>query len=137
MKPDMIAASRTLATILERENAALAALDLARAASLYPAKSAAAAALTAAQAAAGDTMRAALDAEQQRLARELAERLRALAEENRRLLERAIHVQGQVLGTIARAVAMSAPRAQPPRYGATGALSHVRRQAPVVLSARA
>jgi flagellar biosynthesis/type III secretory pathway chaperone len=132
-----IAAGRALATLLERENAALAAMDLAGAAALYPAKDAAAAALAAAQREAGEAMRPALDAEQHRLAHELAERLRVLAEENRRLLERAIQVQGQVLGTIARAVAMSAPRAQPPRYGATGAFSHARRQAPVVLSARA
>jgi hypothetical protein len=137
MKPGMIEAGRALAAVLERENAALTAMDLPGAAALYPVKDAAAAALKAAQSDAGDGMAATLDAEQRRLARELAERLRDLIEENRRLLQRAIHVQGQVLGTIARAVAMSTPRAQPPRYGATGAFAHIRRQAPVVLSARA
>jgi hypothetical protein len=136
MKPDMIEAGRALADALERENAALARMDIPGAAAVYVAKDAAAAALKAAQSE-GDGMGETLDAEQRRLARELAERLRALVEENRRLLERAIHVQGQVLGTIARAVAMSAPRAQPHRYGATGTITHVRRQPPVVLSARA
>jgi len=137
MKPDLIAAARVLADTLERENAALAAMDLAGAAALYPRKDAAASAFTAAQEQAADGMTSVLDAEQQRLAKELAERLRALAEENRRLLERAIHVQGHVLGTIARAVAQVTPRMQPPRYGATGAMAEVRRQPPVVLSARA
>ena len=142
MKPDLIATGEALADTLERENIALAAMDLAGAAALYPAKDAAATAFTAAQdraaqALLGDSMTAALDAEQQRLAQHLAERLRALAEENRRLLERAIHVQGHVLGTIARAVSQVGPRTQGPRYGARGTMAEARRQPPVVLSARA
>ena len=137
MKPDMIAAAEALAETLERENAALAAMDLAGAAALYPRKDAAAAAFAAAQKRLGDTMASALDAEQQRLARHLAERLRALADENRQLLERAIQVQGHVVGTIARAVSQMAPRAQAPRYGARGAMAETRRLPPVMLSARA
>jgi flagellar biosynthesis/type III secretory pathway chaperone len=137
MKPGIVEAGRALAAALERENAALTAMDLPGAAALYPAKDAAATALKAAQLELDEGLAAALDAQQRRLARELAERLRELIEKNRRLLERAIHVQGQVLGTIARAVAMSTPRAQPPRYGASGALAQMRRPAPVVLSARA
>ncbi len=136
MKPTMIEAGRAMAAVLERENAALRVMDLPGAAALYPHKDAAATALKAAQSESDDGMSAALDTEQRRLARELAERLRDLIEENRRLLGQAIHVQGQVLGTIARAVAMSTPRAQPARYGASGALAQMRRQQPVVLSAR-
>jgi hypothetical protein len=137
MKPDLIATGEALAETLEHENVALAAMDLNGAAALYPRKDAAAAAFTAAQEQFGERMSAALDQEQRRLARALADRLRALAEENRRLLERAIHVQGHVLGTIARAVAQVGPRVQPPRYGARGTLAETRRQPPVVLSARA
>lgn len=136
MRQTVVEAARALAEILARENAALAAMDLAGAAALYPLKDAAAAALTAAQSRADEDAASAPDADRQRFAPELAGRLRALAEENRRLLERAIHVQGQVLGTIARAVAHARPNALAPRYGASGALANVRRQSPVVLSAR-
>jgi hypothetical protein len=137
MKPEMITAAEALADTLERENAALAAMDLAGAAALYPSKDAATTTFVAAQQRLGDTMASALDAEQQRLARHLTDRLRALAEENRRLLEQAIQVQGHVVGTIARAVSQMAPRAQAPRYGARGAMAETRRQPPVMLSARA
>ena len=137
MTPGMIAAGEALAETLARENAALAAMDLAAAARLYPGKDAAAAAFSAAGDTVIDGMVDSLSAEQRRLARELAERLRRLVEENRRLLERAMHVQGHVLGTVARAMAQVSPRRQPPRYGASGALADARRQPPVVLSARA
>ena len=137
MKPEMITAAEALADTLERENAALAAMDLAGAAALYPSKDAATTTFVAAQQRLGDTMASALDAEQQRLARHLTDRLRALAEENRRLLEQAIQVQGHVVGTIARAVSQMAPRAQAPRYGARGAMAETRRLPPVMLSARA
>jgi flagellar biosynthesis/type III secretory pathway chaperone len=133
----LIETAEALADTLARENAALRGLDLAAAAALYPRKDAAITALTAAQAQLPESMTTALDAEQQRLARELAERLRALVEENRRLLRRAIEVQGHVLGTVARAVAQASPRAQPPRYGARGTLADARRQPPVMLSSRA
>lgn len=137
MKPDLIEAGAMLADMLERENAALAAMDLPSAAALFPAKDAAASAFAGAEAALRDGMAAALTAEQQRLARALAERLRDLAELNRRLLERAINVQGHVLGTIARAVAQTPQRAQPPRYGANGAVARAGGQPPVVLWSRA
>jgi hypothetical protein len=137
MKPELITTAEILAETLEHENAALAAMDLKGAAAIYPRKDAAASAFTAAQLQAGGQMSAVLDEEQQRLARQLAERLRRLAEENRRLLERAIQVQGHVIGTIARAVVQVGPRMQAPRYGATGTFAEVRRQVPVVLSARA
>ena len=137
MTRSIIDAADALARTLEQENAALTVLDLLAAAALYPRKDAAAADFTAAQVALADRMTSALDAEQQRVARELAERLRRVVEENRRLLERAIVVQGHVLGTVARAIAKSSPRAQPPRYGARGTYADVKRQPPVMLSARA
>lgn len=137
MKPEMLTAGEALADTLERENAALAIMDLAAAAALYARKDAAATAFSAAQERLGEGLEAALDAEQARLAQALAERLRTLAEENRRLLERAIHVQGHVIGTIARAVSQVTPRNQPPRYGARGTMTEQRRQQPVMLSARA
>ncbi len=137
MKPGMFTAGEALADTLARENVALAAMDLAAAAALYPDKEAAAAAFAAARETLGDGMAETLDAEQRRMARDLAERLRRLVEENRRLLERAIHVQGHVLGTIARAVAQVSPRLPPPRYGARGTIADASRQPPVVLSARA
>lgn len=64
--------------------------------------------------------------------REVAERLGALADENRALLERAIAVQGRVLGTLARA-------AQPvaSRYGARGGPAYDDRRTAIALSARA
>jgi hypothetical protein len=130
----LIEAGETLAETLARENAALDAMDFAAATALYPRKDAATAAFENAQRQAG--MIDALDEEQRRLARELAERLRRLIEENRRLLERAIHVQGHVIGTVARAMAQ-APRANAPRYAATGHMAAVRRQPSVVLSSRA
>ena len=51
------------------------------------------------------------------LSLEHAERLRALAAENRRLLERAIKVQGRIIAMVAQAAQQSPPVA---RYGARG-----------------
>jgi len=138
MTRTMLDAAKALAVTLAEENTALAVLDLKGAAALYPRKQADTAALVAAaeQTPLGERMTEAFEAEQRRLARELAQRLRDLAEENRRLLERALQVQGQVLGTVARAVAQATPRAQR-RYGAGGSLAAPRRQPPVLLSSRA
>jgi gamma-glutamyltranspeptidase len=126
MTNELIAAAARLADALRAENEALAALDLKRAAAMLPEKTEAAAAFTAL----GNAMRPGQEPE----ARDLAARLRDLAEENRRLLERAIAVQGRVLETIA-----SAARAQAsaPRYGARGALAPDRKAAAFALSARA
>ncbi|MDA8253872.1 MAG: hypothetical protein M0Z28_32510 [Rhodospirillales bacterium] len=122
MTPRQIAAAVALADTLARENAALAALDLAGAAAMLDAKQAAAAAFAAAQA-----TPAAPDAAHQRLAAQL----RDLADENRRLLERAIRVQGRVLEVVARAL----PKPPGRRYGATGAPARGA-VAPVIVSAR-
>lgn len=95
---DPIAAGTRLADTLEVENAALAALDLPRAAGMLTDKQQAVAEFAAAQ-----TMPAARDA-----AERMARRLQALAIENKRLLERAIAAQSRGINVIARA-ATSAP----------------------------
>ena len=120
-------AGAVLAEVLARENAALAALDLAAAASVLAAKREAADGFAGAQArfaAAGGTGGAAL-----------AARLRDLAMENRRLLDRAMAVQARVLEVIAQA----APRASAlaPRYGARGGLVGRERALPVAVAASA
>jgi hypothetical protein len=61
------------------------------------------------------------------------ERLRDLAGDNQRLLQRAMTVQTRVIALIAGA---AADHAATPRYGATGALAAIR-SAPRALSARA
>ena len=95
------AAVRALADVLERENAALAAMDLPMAASLLAAKNAALTALSAAHG--GPVPPVAL-----------ARRQDALAQNNRRLLERAMAAQEGVIGIVARAAAAAAA---PSSYG--------------------
>jgi hypothetical protein len=109
-------AAAALIALLERENLLLAALDLAAAAALVPAKQDAAGAFVRAQArtrAAGGIAPALREA-----AIALGARLRALATDNRRLLERALAAQGRVVAVIARAV-RTRP-AEAPRYAASG-----------------
>ncbi|MCC6719737.1 MAG: hypothetical protein IT555_17785 [Acetobacteraceae bacterium] len=122
-----------LAAVLARENAALATLDLPQAAALAQEKRDAAAAFTAAhaRAAAAGPPPASIRPQLE----EAANRLRGLAAENHRLLDRAITVQSRVLDIIARA----APRAsvQAPRYGAAGALLGHARALPVAIAASA
>ena len=131
MTPALIEAAVRLADVLARENQALAALDLVRAASMLEDKQRLAAAFAAAQA----ELPAALlsrRASDQQAARELAARLGELARENQRLLERAIGVQGRVVATVAEA-AQPAPR----HYGARGAPKPDSKIAPLAFSARA
>jgi hypothetical protein len=126
-------AAAALADVLARENAALAALDLQGAAALLDAKRQAADAFTAAQGAGGAAAR---DAP---ALRALADRLRTLTEESRRLLENGLQVQGRVLGCVARAVPRALAVAQGGRartYAPGGALAPLR-QAGMVISARA
>lgn len=130
--PDLIQAASDLAATLDRENRMLAALDLAGAAALLPEKQRAAGAFAAAQARAGAAP--GLTPAVRHAAAGLAGRLRDLVAENRRLLERGMAAQGQVIAVIARAV-----RTQPavaPRYGATGAAAAPRSPAPLAISAR-
>jgi hypothetical protein len=114
-------AAENLAAVLERENAALAALDLQRAAGMLAEKQHAAAAFAAPEAGAGAP------------SPELALRLRDLAQENQARLEHAIAVQRRIVGIFARAVRSGAAS---PRYGATGAIT-ASRSTPFTLSARA
>lgn len=120
MNSGLIAAAIRLADVLATENAALAALNMPAAARLLPEKLAATDAFAAVQAAAAA-------ATKQRGARRpgaeleaVARRLRELAAENRRLLERAMLVQGRVIATVAKAARATAERASP-SYGAHGA----------------
>jgi hypothetical protein len=106
--PNLQAAAIQLADTLAAENAALRALDLPGAAALLVQKQAALAAFAAARTC-GRPAPALLPT---------AIRLRELAEENRRLLERAITVQTRVLGVLAGA-ARSVNVA--PRYSRSGA----------------
>ena len=121
MTHDLAEAVERLAGVLERENAALAALDLRCAAGMLEEKQQAAAAFVAAQPGGGNPPA------------ELARRLRDLAQENGRKLEHAMTVQRRIVGMITRAVRANAPA---PRYGATGAMAPAR-SPPFTLSARA
>ena len=114
-------AAEHLAAVLTRENTALAALDLRRAAGMLAEKQQAAAAFVAAQPGAGAPPA------------ELAQRLHDLAQDNRLKLEHAMAVQRRIIGIIARAIRGNAPA---PRYGATGAIA-APRTGPFTLSARA
>ncbi len=123
MNRTLIEAAAALADTLARENAALAALDLGAAAALLAEKRAATDTFVRAQAEPSGPP----DAEQRRL----AERLCRLAEDNRRLLERGIRVQGRVLGLVTKAL----PKPPAPRYGASGAMARAA-MAPMMMSAR-
>ena len=112
----LLAAGARLAEALRAENEALAALDLPRAAGLTAAKVQATDAFAAACAAAAKTgTRAEGTARQDAAA--MTTHLEHLGAENRRLLERAIAIQSQVIETIAGA---ALPRASAPGYGAAG-----------------
>ena len=107
---DLLAATIRLASALAAENAALQAMDLPSAASMLHEKQDAAAAFEGARKAAPVAASAAL--------RDAASRLMEQAAQNRRLLERAIHVQTRVLGVIALAARTAQPAS---RYGRSGA----------------
>ncbi len=127
MTPSMRQRAEAMTAVLEEENAALLALDLPRAIALLPRKHAAADALASAQASVAPTSAARAE-----LGR-TAERLDTLAAENRRLLERAINVQRDVMVLLARAAPRRAPA---PRYTAAGAIA-VAVAGPMALSSRA
>jgi hypothetical protein len=93
-------AAARLEAILLAENEALERHDAVTATALLDEKLAAANALSGAE-----------------ISLEAGERLRALAAENRRLLERAIKVQGRIIAMVARAAQKSPPVS---RYGARG-----------------
>ena len=118
MAAPLLSASARLAQVLAAENAALRALDAPAAAALLEKKLAAARDL--AQAAAQRPA-----ARQTPESAGLALQLRDLAEENRRLLERAIQVQSRVLDMVARAARQGAAPSRG-RYGARGAAAAAR-----------
>lgn len=106
-----------LAALLEAENTALRALDITAVAEMLSAK------------------RAAVDAlADEPIGAETAERLRLLATDNRRLLERAIAVQGRVVALVADALK---PPLTAPRYARDGAITPMRACVPMAFSARA
>jgi len=100
----VVQAAERLAAVLEAENAALVALDVAGAAALLEEKLAAANALV--QATAGRPV-----ARQTPEAAGLALRVRDLADRNRSLLEHAIAVQARVLDLVAQAARQHAAQA--------------------------
>jgi hypothetical protein len=104
MSTDLMAAGTILADTLEAENAALAALDLPRAVGMLDGKQRAIADFVAAQ-------NAPLSGQ---AGKRMVQRLQELAVENKRLLERAIAVQGRVIGVVARS---AAPVVAPSGYG--------------------
>lgn len=119
MTPELIEAVGRLADTIARENAALGALNLPLAARMLAEKTAAIAAFNAADNVAKRTGPYMLAGRQREETVKQAERLRVLAEENKVLLERALAVQGRVIGTV---VTGAQPAAQ--RYGARGGLYH-------------
>ena len=130
MMDALLAAGQRLAEALRAENEALAALDLPRAAGLTTVKQQATDAFAAAYAAATKTG-ARAEGSTRRTAAEMTTRLQHLGEENRRLLQRAIAIQAQVIETIAGA---ALPRAAAPGYGAAGRPA-MPRQAPALAMA--
>jgi hypothetical protein len=111
MTPSLDLAVQRLSKVLAAENAALSAMDFAGAGALLAPKHAAADALAAA-------MRAASSSQAEP---EALHELGTLADENRRLLNRAMRVQRRVLDLVARAARASQP---PSRYGASGKPTH-------------
>ena len=106
---DFVAAMLRLAEVLATENEALQAMNLPRAAAMLAEKEAALAAFSTASRS-GPASPALHGA---------AKQLKAAADENRRLLERAMTVQTGVLGIVAQAARSAKPA--PSRYGRTGA----------------
>jgi hypothetical protein len=129
MNRPLIEAAVRLADVLARENAALAALDLSRAAAMLAEKQEAASGF----ALAWERARPAGVNGAEILS--LARRLDTAVAENRRLLERGIAVQGRVLAVVARAIP-PALAAEAPRYGA-GGRQPAQPRAPLALSLRA
>ena len=127
MTETLIAATLRLADTLVRENAALDALDLSGAVALLPEKRQALAVLSQADG-------SGLPREMRPAMETALRRLRDLAGENRRLLQRALTVQTRVIEVIAGAL----PRTEPAgRYAAPGTRARAGRPAAWSLVARA
>ena len=130
MTAQLATAAAQLAEVLTAENAALAALDLPRAGAMLAAKTRAADAFVTAQAGATHPAR---PPSPNAVA---PHHLRALIEENQRLLEIAIKVQRRVIGIIVRALPRALRDPATMRYGAQGRAAPARPSA-VAVSARA
>jgi hypothetical protein len=133
MMEALMRAGQQLAEALRAENEALATLDLPRAVGLAQAKQRATDAFAAAYAAAAKTG-ARADGAARSSTVELTTRLQSLSTENRRLLERAITIQAQVIETIAGA---ALPRHTGPGYGAGGRPPSLHRAPALAVTTRA
>jgi hypothetical protein len=136
MTEDFTAAADRLAEVLAAENAALAAVDLRRAGAMLAEKTSAAAAFVAAKAARHKASHGASHGAWSSARPVALERLHDLVEENQRLLDIAIKVQGRVLGVIARALPRALHDPAASRYGAQGRVAPARPSA-FAISARA
>lgn len=132
MVQKLIDAAAALADTLARENHALAELDLARAVALLEEKTRATEAFAAANA--QSAARGLNPEERTRVVEQVAEHLRSLAIDNKRLLERALMVQRRVVDSLVQAA--PAAIARTPRYNARGAVAAAALP-PVALSTRA
>jgi hypothetical protein len=130
----LLAAGLRLAEALGAENEALAAMDLERAAGLAKGKVQASDAFAAAYAAAAKTGARATDGPTRQMAQDLTRRLESLGSENRRLLQRAIAVQSQVIETIASAARAGSGGAG---YAASGRRAMPRQAQALALATRA
>jgi len=134
-QPELLNATEALVATIRSENAALAALDFKAAVGLLATKQLHGQAFMTAQArAVADELRGPPSVRLRQLARELGD----LSSENKRLLERALVVQGRVIASLARAV----PRARAAiagvrNYSADGRLAASRAGGAMALSARA
>lgn len=134
-QPELIQATEALVATIRSENAALAALDFKAAVGLLATKQLLGQAFMAAQArAVADELRGPPSVRLRQLAGELGD----LSSENKRLLERALVVQGRVIASLARAV----PRARAAvagvrNYSADGRLAASRSTGAMALFARA
>jgi hypothetical protein len=131
---DIVTAATRLAELLAAENAALSAADIPRAIHLVEAKAEALRTLEAMLPAARAGL-AQSDEEARREMQALGARLAHELAENRRLLERALHVQRRIIGMIARAMPR-ALAANAPRYGAKGGIHAQHLRQPIAVSSR-
>lgn len=133
MMDALLHAGQRLAEALDAENQALLRLDLSGAIPLAEAKQQATDAFAAACAAAARTGTRA-EGSLRASTSELTQRLQSLGEENRRLLQRAIAIQAQVIETIAGA---ALPRSGSGAYAASGRPALARRAPALAVATRA
>ena len=133
MMQSLINAGLRLADALDAENEALSRFDMVSAAKLAEAKIRASEAFAAAHGAVNRTA-SKPDTTERVAAEALSTRLKALSDENRRLLERAIALQARVIETIATA---AIPHSRPATYGRGGYNASSRLTPSLALATRA